>query len=655
LHVSGSAPARRVRFVRDAVEAREPGVDDLTIVLDTSWTPLATDRADVRPIRSYVATVVEGHDLFAESLGLLDAWAKASSVAHIVSVEGTTYWFRLREELWHWTQERLLWRYVLAAVDAGGSVHQALIPGTEAALLDVAHAIGWVADGGADPSVERSVGPQSAGRISRFVPAPVRRAIRRVFPRPETIQATVRARRHQVLDDRIRGLQTNGKPVVLVLSAANLYQPIGTPTADSPSRRDPNLGSVIDAIGPAGMQPIVVGGTLDVTHPADWDMVEHDTHLLSWDYVQSRWGAAADDQRAEDALEKLQDRLAQIRGFRFLLDGLDLTNAFLRAIRGLIDRIVNPDVHELAVAERMIGDLVPRAILMTHEGHRVPWLVGGASAGVPTFTVQHGILYPAHPGYANWRPPTLILPTCTFVFGDYERRALLAGAYRPDEVRVSGSPRLDVLNPTTDPERSDADRASLRAEMMVADGDLMLVVSTISLPFMQRFHFVHMLETVLSGPLPGVHLIFKQHPSEVGDGPYQALLGGLARTGGYEPPRMTVVRDVDLHRLLRAADAHLGQISTVLSDAVVDGIPNLIAIVEPGGDILGYIAAGVARPVRGAADLKRALAELTPPDADARRAFLSDHFLEGKAGERIADAIAQVVFDMAGESTVGAA
>ena len=66
---------------------------------------------------------------------------------------------------------------------------------------------------------------------------------------------------------------------------------------------------------------------------------------------------------------------------------------------------------------------------------------------------------------------------------------------------------------------------------------------------------------------------------------------------------MTVTRDVDLYRLLRAADAHLGLRSTVLTDAVVVGAPNLIALVQAHADLLGYVDAGVARPVHDAAEL----------------------------------------------------
>ena len=74
-------------------------------------------------------------------------------------------------------------------------------------------------------------------------------------------------------------------------------------------------------------------------------------------------------------------------------------------------------------------------------------------------------------------------------------------------------------------------------------------------------------------------MVFEVRP-RVDEIEYSALLTGLATAGGYEPPPISVIRDIDLYRLLRAADAHLGMHSTVLTDAVVVGTPNLIATVD---------------------------------------------------------------------------
>ena len=110
---------------------------------------------------------------------------------------------------------------------------------------------------------------------------------------------------------------------------------------------------------------------------------------------------------------------------------------------------------------------------------------------------------------------------------------------------------------------------------------------------------------------------------------------GWPRRAATPPPPISVVRDVDLYRLLRAADAHLGLHSTVLTDAVAAGTPNLIAIVEGHADLLGYVAAGVARPVASVADVLAALDHPVETDPIARQAFLDDHFQPGVPSRRI--------------------
>jgi len=175
----------------------------------------------------------------------------------------------------------------------------------------------------------------------------------------------------------------------------------------------------------------------------------------------------------------------------------------------------------------------------------------------------------------------------------------------------------------------------------------LLVVATVNLPFVQRAHSAPMVDRLLGGPLERVHVVFKLHPGEREDGPYRALLEGAARARGHDAPPISVVRDIDLYRLLRAADAHLGLHSTVLTDAVAAGTPNLIATVDAHRDILGYVAAGVARPVGDVSDVLDALDTPAPPDPEARAAFLARHFRHGHAGARIAAAIRRAVDDTA--------
>ena len=635
---TAASTSRRVVFVPTVADAPSSRPGDRVVVLDTSWTPRPGDRPDVVSVRPSFAAVLERHDLFAEALDLVDRWAETVGLADLLVVEGVTYWYRMREALWHWMHERLLWGYTLAAID-GGDGDAVVAPWNEQALIDVVRALGRPIEvqGGPPPS-PAPIARHDPRPAARYLPSVVRRAFRRFRPRPEAAAAAQRRRRDAFLDERFQRLADLSAPRVLVLTLPSSYQRIG-----STVRRDPNLGSVIPALRDVGLEPTVIGWDMSRGREDDWTVVEHDDRLVPAYYLQSRWGRPEDDQRASTAIAGMLARLDALAQVPLRIDGLDMAPPLVQALGTELRRTINADVHELARVERLIGELRPGAILMTQEGHRTPWLLAGARAGVPTFALQHGVLYAAHPGYADQRHPLVILPTRTFVYGEYERRVLEALAYRPHEVVVAGSPRLDLDTVVADAVSRDAERAAVRRKLGVADGDLLLMVSTLHVPFVRRSHLIHMLEVILGGPLPGVHVVFKQHPGERDEGPYRDLLHGLARAGGYEPPPITLVKEIDLYRLLRAADAHLGQQSTVLSDAVMAGTYNLIAMVEPGGDILGYVPAGVARPVRTIADLRDALRDPQPANPTARRAFIEDHFRAGDASGRIATAIQSVI------------
>jgi hypothetical protein len=628
-----AAPGRRVRFVSNADDAPiQPRADELTVVLDSAWTPDPGGRADIVTIRPYFAAVLERHDLFKEALRIVDAWGDRAGAPDLLSVDGVTYWFRVRESLWHWVHERLLWRYTLAVIDGDAPFGAVSVPWTETALVDAIRALGRPSEVVGEPP-ETGVQPRVARSLGVRVRSVLRRVVRRFRPARAATADAERRGREGYLEERLARLIADDRPRVVALTLPRSYQRIGE--REGGVRRDPNLGSVIPRLADMGLAPIVIGWDVDPRDPDDRATIEADDRLLPASFVQSRWSRAEDDERANTAVAAVLERLHSVEDIPLDLGGIDLAPGFVRTIHTSIERIVRATVRERARVARLVDDLGPRAFLMTQEGHRTAWLVAGAEMGVPTFALQHGILYPDHPGYPDRRHRDLAMPSRTFVFGEFERRVLLGGAYEPDEVVVSGSPRLD-LDQAVGGAGGSAERATVRRDLGVADGDRMLVVSTMHVPFVRRSHLVHMLEVVLGGPLPGIHLVFKQHPGERDEGPYRQLLLGLAKAGGYDPPPVTLVRDIDLYRLLRAADAHLGMHSTVLTDAVMADTCNLIAMVEGSRDLLGYVPAGVAIPIHDAAGLRAALHDPRPPDPDARRAFIEDHLRPGDASERIA-------------------
>ncbi|OGO54969.1 MAG: hypothetical protein A2V85_09710 [Chloroflexi bacterium RBG_16_72_14] len=219
------------------------------------------------------------------------------------------------------------------------------------------------------------------------------------------------------------------------------------------------------------------------------------------------------------------------------------------------------------------------------------------------------------------------------MFGRWERDVLVEqSVYRDDEVHVGGSPRLDVGV------RRQADREAVRAELSIAPGNRMVVLSGTHGHLHRRFLYPVALARLFDRPVPGIHLVIKLHPAEVDEGPYRAVIEGVAAARGFAPPPISVVRDVDLYRLLAAADAHLGIHSTVLTEAVFVGTPNLLASATLGGDLLGYVEASVALPVADGGELLAALeaaADATTPEA--REAFIAVHFEPGSAATRIAE------------------
>ncbi|HSW43230.1 MAG TPA: hypothetical protein VLM76_12035, partial [Patescibacteria group bacterium] len=438
------------------------------------------------------------------------------------------------------------------------------------------------------------------------------------------------AERARLLDERVAAWASDPAPRVLAVSLGVRH---AVEAAAGRRLVDPHLDAVVARLREEGLRAGVLRLGFDHLRDADWREIERDADLFPASLLRTRWGSGGKGAPVVPPLVALPETLR----VPLRVDGIDLAAGLLSQVRDFADRGVPTNARLTPRVGAMLADLRPQALLLTHEGHREPWILAARRASIPSFAVQHGIIYATHPGYAHPRHAARMLPTCTFVYGDFERRVLLDhGSYRPEEVEVSGSPRLDLDRLSAPPGAApSAERTAVRRALGVAEGDRLLVVSTTNGPVARRFGFADILARILGGPLPGVHVVFKQHPGEGDEGAYRATLLGLAAAGGYAAPPMTVVRDVDLYRLLRSADAHLGYNSTVISEAVMVGTPNLIAAGQCQGDLLDYVGAGVARPVRTVAELAAALADPRPADPAARRAFLESHFREGDASARI--------------------
>jgi hypothetical protein len=642
---------RRLVFIATVDEAGPPRDGTTYVVVDTAWTPRPGGRDDLVPVRPTISAILGRHDLFDEALEHLDAWAQEVRLDELMLADGVAWWYRIRPFVWYALHEAILWCRVIGELERDRPAVELEVRGGRPLLVAAARAVAAArgtelivaAASDRQPGLEGS-SPRRAPEPSASPPTqargplhlPVRllgrahRVLGRLNP-SSTGRATGRPdERLGILDERVRAL-AGRSGIVLSIAYPRVYQIIASGRTERSA--DPQLAPVLDRLAEQGLPLAVVGLELDHRRDADWSAIVADDRLLPASFLRARWG------RPGDGTIDSSDIAARVAGISVPLsiDGVDLSASVVTAMARYLPGWLDGQRRLARQAERMIDEIRPGVLFLNHEGIRTPWLAAARRSGLRVVAVQHGVIYPTHPVYRHARLPTIPLPDVTCLFGPYERDVLLEhGGYLAAEVAVTGSPRPGQ-DGVVDSRPADlmAERATVRRELGVADGDRLLVVSTANMWIVRDAHVVDMVARTLGGPLPGVHVVFKQHPGETDEGPLPALLDGLAASGGYLVPPTSVVRDIDLYRLLRAADAHLGLHSTVLTDAVVAGTPNLISVGQAYGDLLGYVNAGVARPVRDAGDVLAALADPRPPDPGARAAFLARHLRDGDAVGRI--------------------
>ena len=627
---------RRLVFVHDPADVGPPDPSTDVVVLDTRWTPGPGDRPDRIPILPVIRSVVGRVDLFDGSLARLDEWAAAADLADRFLVDDVTWWYRVRMVVRWEIHELMLWSHVLAELAPAGRYGTIVVPAARPRLVDAARAL---AQTGATARVRTTATREDRLRAIRSWPvrragARSRRAMQRVAGLARTARGRFPAmgRRDAALAHRVEALRSVPGGV-LAIASAGFFQVIHSGGTDRFA--DPHLALVLDRLAARGAPVVTLALVLDHARDRDWGTLQADDHLLPQSLLRGRWSSGED--RAIDS-GAIAAGLAGIGEIPLVVAGSDLGPALGELVAAYGGAWLDGQRRGVRRAGRLMGELRPGVLLVDHEGVRTLWLAAARRLGIPIVAVQHGVIYRNNPEYCHPLHAGLVRPDITCVFGSFERDLLLeGGGYDPESVLVTGSSRSDpdrAIVPTSPDERT-----TVRRELGVADGDRLLVVSVAHNPVAGDLHSAEMVARLLGGPLDGIHLVIKLHPQDRTGGPFDALLRGLARTGGYAPPPITMIRDFDLYRLLRSADAHLGQYSTVLTDAVVAGTPNMIAVGLAYGDMLGYEAAGVAVAVRSIEDVRAFVREPMSADPVDRERFLEVHFQRGDATARIVAAI----------------
>lgn len=607
-------------------------------MLDTAWTQPTTP-ADAGEqlvgLRDLAAEVLTGRDMWEDALHRLDDWAEASGIVAAMTVDGVSYWYRRRLGAWWWLERSLLWlgivgllveRYrpavlVCPSLDES-DLHEACRLIAELRGIDVR------SDGATSAtSVEPDTDTDPDGTTADDAPTGFLARVRQRLRNREL------RRRRQEMERRLEDARRRDRPLLVLTEHARQQISVGRGTRLVNAYLDP----ILDRLTGTTLDPIEIQLEAVVDDDASWANLAAGRRFgaLSGERLRKRFGQPGDREAVAAEVDAMVAAIGASSA-PLLIDGVDVAPGLRSELQRSARNMVRSRLRERRAARRMLEELRPAAVLLANEYNRTEWIAAARAEGIPVAAVQHGIIHPWHPGYIHrTRPAELLLADRTYVFGRWERRLLVErGRYRPDEVVVGGSPRLDYVQPAVLRERD-----AVRRELGVATGNRLLVVSTTWAELPRRFDLPVSLAALFDRPLPGVHLVFKLHPREPDEGAYRRLLEGIAAARGIPLPPVSIVQRTDLYRLLAAADAHVGVYSTVNTEAVVTGTPNLLAAAIATGDLLDYVDAGVALPVRDGGELLEALDRVAPsglPEA-ARAAFLADHFEPGSAGERIRD------------------
>lgn len=321
--------------------------------------------------------------------------------------------------------------------------------------------------------------------------------------------------------------------------------------------------------------------------------------------------------------------------------------------------------------ERLLSAHRPSRLLVLNEYGRVerPLVVAAARVGVPTLAMQHGIIYPDHPGYGyekgaiatgtmRCRGPHVPVPDLTATYGPKARAVLLDSGYGDDMVVVTGHPRNDLLHTigTLD------DRGPVRRRLGLDGSSWVLLWSAQApiLPAAEQARYVRALRDWTDATRDAV-LLVKPHPMETGS--LDSYLAGFGLSGGANlalngtSDAVVARRDdgkvvlcspgSDIYGLLAACDALVTKNSTTAIEAAAIGRPVVVLNLDGQADVMDYVEGGLAQGVYDEVELLAALDQVRrDPDAGRRErdAYVAEqlHLIDGRTAERIVDAMASM-------------
>lgn len=409
---------------------------------------------------------------------------------------------------------------------------------------------------------------------------------------------------------------------------------------------DPSFTPILDELRARGVSHARLSiPTIRPGFTADTSDIHADKETVPIELAWGLWWAGPGGLRARREVRELRNQLQAVaavaRKASVPWGGVDVGPLAGALVAEFLLHRVPQGLGRIRFFEHLLGTIRPRSLLLTSEysGAALAATMAARRIAVPVVAVQHGVIWPGHPGYVagggayRW----LARPDVVCVYGNYDERLLReCGGFGPEQVVMTGAPRFDLVAGRVG--YADLRRGLIETLILPPEAPLVLFTSPgpLSGPVAQR-----LIELLTRSSQP-ISLIVKLHPiAEEEPEAYAAT----AREAGYEPFRV-VREEFDLYDLLRAVDVHASTNSTVLTEACVFGVPNLMVCGDLFADTVGYIKRGVAIAAEPYGSLQVAVhAVLHGPEAGhlsaGRDAFVADQFfgLDGHASDRIVDVI----------------
>lgn len=582
-----------------------------TISPDETTATAASREEFASPAAPALEPIWAAQNDLATILAELDEWNRAAGLCDRAPHVGAwSYWWHLRAQLAHnCLTPTLPFVRALATSAAASGAPRVIAIGRD---FD-AH---W-------PCVLRALFPAAELR-------PLRTAWRAHFARARDF--VVRWRRARATRTRLaRLLATRSqRPCALVVSRDRCWN----------GERDTELGAVIESLAQAGLDPIVLATAVGRTERARAFATRPVDHLFEdWLYFEDRrierWRPADGSWVPRGAPPRL---------------GLDFGTLAAEVERG---PCANAFLQRL-VAARAIAPLVahlrPRVAILTDEnGGQQGFKLGLEAAGVPVVALQHGVIHGQHASYiypADAPTESIALCAKTCVFGAHEAELLTrASCYGADRVVITGQPgQEDARSPRSAWGTRAAAGEALRARVLPRSCQRLLFFTSQAV---YRTFTAPKLLALLAASSRRYFLVVRPHPAEPHDDFWRAAIADR-----YLSARVLVTRDESLRDWLDACDVHLSATSTVLSEAALAGRPSLTLGTAQFGDVLGCVAAGVARTIESFPNLEAAVESWCRESASDPRVFeqrraeyVDHHFAAG--GRDAADRVAEVAATVA--------